>query len=93
MSYLYPCEKSSIWSSTTESFIDRRKGYRRRGCIRGYVVPLIKLVAACIMVGFGISLLYVTGLTLKWIWAQLTLKIICIVFLILVALSLQLFRP
>ena len=93
MRYLYPCEKTSIWSSTTESFMNRRKGYRRRGCIRGYLVPLIKLIAACIVVGFGISLIYICGLTLKWVWSQLTLKIIAFVFLVLVGLSLQLFRP
>ena len=93
MRYLYPCEKASIWSTTTESFMDRRKGYRRRGCIRGYIVPLLKLIAACIVVGFGITLLYVSGLILKWFWSQLTVKIIVIMILVLVGLSLQLFRP
>ena len=93
MKYLEPYEKNSIWSSTTETFMSRRKGYRRRGCIRGYLVPLIKLFAACTVVGFGLSLFYVCCLTLNWIWSQLTLKIIAFIFLVLIGLSLQLFRP
>ena len=93
MKYLNPCENTSFWASTTESFTARRKGYRRRGCVRGYLVPLLKLFAACILVGFGMSLLYVLGLILRWGWLQLTVKIVAIAFLILVGLSLQLFRP
>ena len=93
MRYLYPCEESSIWSTTTESLMERRKGYRRRGCVRGYIVPLIKLIAACTLVGFGITLLYVCGLMLKWVWSQLTLKIMFFIFITLMGLSLKLFRP
>ena len=56
-------------------------------------MPLLKLIVACFVVGLGISLLYVCIGFLKWVWSQLTLNVIAFVFLVLVALSLQLFRP
>ena len=91
MRYLSPTDRKSIWS--TGISLGRRKGYRRRGLIRGYVVPLLKLLAAIFVVGLGIFAFYLIFIFGLWIWSLMTLKIAAFMGLAFLGFCLQLFRP
>ena len=66
---------------------------RRRGLIRGYVVPLFKLFAALFVVGLLFFAAYLLSLALLWMWSMMTLKTAGIIGLVFLGCCLQLFRP
>jgi len=93
--YLYPGDRPSIWSALSlTAMTSRRKGHRRRrGLIRGYVVPFFKLFAALFVVGLLFFAAYLLSLALLWMWSMMTLKTAGIIGLVFLGCCLQLFRP
>ena len=66
---------------------------RRRGLVRGYLVPLLKLLAALFVVSLGMFAVYLLCLALIWVWSMMTLKAAGIIGLVFLGCCLQLFRP
>ena len=89
MRYLQPAESSFLWTT-----FNRRKRYRRRGIVRGYIVPLLKLFAAMILVSFP----HVSTLSLFLNYWHLpgpfmTFKVTVFCIMGVLICLLQLFRP
>lgn len=66
---------------------------RRRGLIRGCLVPLLKLLVAMALAGFALSSLYCLSLLMTWLWSMVTLKATAVGFFVLLGWCLKQFRP